>query len=62
MEEDLGSFVVFRDYEKSPLKDFRGVWRKDLGCFVVFGDYEKSPLKDFGGIWRKALGEYGGRT
>ena len=28
---DLGCFVVFGDYEKSPLKDLRGLWRKDLG-------------------------------
>ena len=56
------------DYEKSPLKDLRGVWRKDLGlridlgCFVVLGDYEKNPLKDLRGVWRKDLGEYGGTT
>ena len=48
------------DYEKSPLKDLRGVWRIDLGCFVVLGDYEKSPLKDLRGVWRKDLGDYGG--
>ena len=59
----LGCFVVLGDYEKSPLKDLRrvwkkdlrGVWRKDLGCFVVLGDYEKSPLVDL-------MGEYGGMT
>ena len=28
---DLGCFVVLGDYEKSPLKDLRGVWRKYLG-------------------------------
>ena len=28
---DLGCFVVLGDYEKSPLKDLRGVWRKVLG-------------------------------
>ena len=27
----LGCFVVLGDYEKSPLKDLRVVWRKDLG-------------------------------
>ena len=30
---DLGCFVVLEDYEKSPLKDLRGVWRKDLGDY-----------------------------
>ena len=25
---DLGCFVVLGDYEKSPLKDTRGVWRR----------------------------------
>ena len=28
---DLGCFVVLGDYENSPLKDLRAVWRKDLG-------------------------------
>ena len=27
----LGCFADLRDYEKSPLKDLMGVWRKDLG-------------------------------
>ena len=68
--KDLGCVVVLVDYEKSPLKDLRGiwkedlrgVWREDLGCFAVLGDYEKSPLKDLWRVWRKDLGEYGGST
>jgi len=31
MEDRLRVLCVLGDYEKSPLKDFRGVWRKDLG-------------------------------
>ena len=57
-------------YEKSPLKDLSGVWRKDLGSMeeglrvdrYVRGDYEKSPLKKLRGVRRKDLGENRGRT